>query len=301
MADETRYALVHAYSIREHNNGMEEIENSINFVAELSYIESEELETDIRQVNSAASSLHIVRAVVANRDDLLEEFVNIGNTYLKAQGSYTISFDRGMAEISRKLLNLCASFRSYLEHQETHLKTELGRDSEGWINWRSFIGEVERKNRSYELIYGLRNYIQHVDMPPLAIELFADSPGEVSISVKLKKDKLLARGAQWSAQMRRYINSFDEGISLWRTLDEWNEAFQQIQIRGTELRIRPAGLSAKRILTLRERFGVPTGGQIGIALSPVGPIDGEMKLSLRWIDELAAEDLDELLTETSFC
>lgn len=208
------WRLFHAYSKREPDQTSEPPVNVFNAIALLSATERSELDEASRMVRAAHSSLHIARAVMNNRDELLELIVEIGASFLDDPQVFNDGLDEPITELSCKLLNLCASFRSYLEHQETHLKKQLGRSSPDWIAWRSFITQIECDNRYYSLIYGLRNYIQHVDMPPLHLDLHSDSAEEVTLSVDLVAESLVIPTAQWSPVMRHFIKSHGARISL---------------------------------------------------------------------------------------
>lgn len=232
---------------------------------------------------------------MANRDELLELMVEIGAAFLRDPQAFNDGLDEPMAKLSCKLLNLCASFRSYLEHQETHLKKKLGRSSPDWIAWRSFLTEVEGENRYYALVYGLRNYIQHVDMPPLHLSLHSDNAEEVTLSVDLVTESLLVPTAQWSAEIRDFIKSHGTRISLWNALKGWDEAFRQILDRSIEFRIRPARSAAELILSLRNRYDVPDYGMIGIGPEPALKDDGGITINVSWIEERASAGLFELL------
>ncbi|MBY3251767.1 hypothetical protein [Rhizobium laguerreae] len=230
-----------------------------------------------------------------NRDELLELIVEIAASFLHDPQAFNDGLGEPIAELSCKLLNLCASFRSYLEHQETHLKKQLGRNSPDWIDWRTFITQIECENRYYSLIYGLRNYIQHVDMPPLHIDLHSDRTEEVTLSVDLVPESLLIPTAQWSPEMRHFIKSHGARISLWEALKGWDAAFRLILEKTTDFRIRPAKSAAEFIVGVRNRYNVPEYGMIGVAPEPAPRDDGSITINISWIEERASVNLLELL------
>lgn len=267
-------------------------------MAILSSAEKDEIEAASKTVRTAHSSLHIARAVIANLDDLLDFIVEIGTIFLHDPRSFSNGFSDPLAELSRKTLNLCASFRSYLEHQETYLKQQGGRNSADWVAWRGFLTQIEYDNKYYALIYGLRNYIQHVDMPPLHLNLHSDTPDEVTLSVDLVAKKLLIPTAQWPLEMREFISSHGDHISLWEALRHWEQAFLLIMEKCNDFRIRPARLAAECILNLRAKYNVPDYGTVGIALEPAPKGDGNITIEINWIEERAAAAIIELLSKT---
>lgn len=289
------WRLFHAYSKREPDQTSEPPINVFNAIALLSEAERSEIDDASRAVRRAHSSLHIATAVVTNRDDLLDIIVNIGASFLDNPKLFNHGLNDPIAAISCKVLNLCASFRSYLEHQETHLKKQLGRSSGEWLAWRSFISKIENENQYYSLVYGLRNYIQHVDMPPLHFNLHSENPEEVSLSVDLVAEDLLIPTAQWSKEMRDFIKSHGARISLWEALKGWDAAFHQILEKSTEFRVRPARSAAELILGLRRRYDVPDYGMIGVAPELAPKDDGSITISINWIEERASASLIELL------
>ncbi|TCA01216.1 MULTISPECIES: hypothetical protein [Rhizobium] len=291
----SNWRLFHAYSRHEPNQTSEPPVNVFNAMALLSSTERNEIDEASKIVRAAHSSLHIARAVITNRDDLLDLIVKIGATFLDDPQAFSDGLNEPLAELSCKILNLCASFRSYLEHQETHLKKQIGRSSPAWIAWRSFLTQIERDNKYYALIYGLRNYIQHVDMPPLHLSLHSGRAEEVTLSVDLMAESLLIPTAQWSSEMRDFINSYGARISLWEALKGWDQAFRLILEKGTEFRIRPARSAAEFILNVRCRYNVPDYGMLGIALEPAPKDDGSITINISWVEERAAAALVELL------
>lgn len=288
------WRLFHVYSAQEAEPSTEQRTNVFNAIAVLSSAEKDEIVSASRTVYRAHAALHIARAVTANLDDVLDVIVEFGEAYLRDANVYNDGFDDLLAELSRKLLNLCASFRSYLEHQETNLK-RLGRSSPDWIAWRTFLSQIERDNKYYALIYGLRNYIQHVDMPPLHLNLHSENREEVTLSVDLVTGSLLIPTAQWSADMREFISTSGKFISLWEALKGWEAAFKQILHKNTDFRIQPARLPAEFILALRAKYGVPDYGMVGIAAEPVPEANGEISIAITWIEESIAASVIERL------
>lgn len=291
------WRILHAYSKFSQEHDVEESENVFNAMAVLSSAEKDEIDAASKAVRTAHSALHVAGAVTTNRDDLLELMIDIGATYLRDPQAFNDGFDEPLAKISCKLLNLCASFRSYLEHQETYIKQGTGRSSADWIAWRSFLMQIEQDNKYYALVYGLRNYIQHVDMPPVHLSLHSENLEEVDISVDLVSEQLLTPTAKWPAEMREFIGSLGDHISLWEALKSWDEAFQLILKKGIDLRIRPARVAAEFILNVRAKYSVPDYGMLGIAREPAPTEDGRITMNIEWIEERAAAAIIELVNK----
>lgn len=283
--NDVEWGLAHAYSQNNPEDQTEEPSNIFQLVADLSETERDGIKTDLSEVQKACAALHIGRAVTSNRNKFLEFLVKTGMRFLNDPKAFNDGFDATQFEMSRRLMNLCASFRAYLEHQETYFKRELGRKSPEFASWASLLKAVEQDNSSYALLYGLRNYIQHVDMPPLAMSVSSTDRESVSLSLDLMRKDLLTPTAQWSDEMRKYLSSCGEKISVWEVLEGWDEAFRAIQRKNVEFRIFPARPAAMRILNIRQQLNIPPFGMIGMMPIPTKKADGGISLSIEWIEE----------------
>lgn len=288
------WGLVHAYSKFDPKTSIDELSSVFNVAAQIDELRREEIILDTSAIQEACSALHVGQAVLSNRDEFLEFIFGIGLRFLNDPKSFNDGFDQDILEISRRLLNLCASFRSYLEHQETFLKRENGRNSVDYQSWRDFLATIENSNKSYALIYGLRNYIQHVDMPPLAISVHSDDRESVTLSLELIRTDLLNPSAQWSSNMRSYLRSVDGNISLYEALEGWDRAFRSILRRNQNLRVLPARGAAERILSLRESYGLPGYGMVGITPMLARPPSDSLTLTITWIEEQKARTVLEI-------
>lgn len=93
--------------------------------------------------------------------------------YVSAQSSHADRFDKspvtfdahGIAfDLSTKLATWLLGFRLYLDHQETALKRNHGRDSLRVVRFKEQTARLFDNEPAYRLAYGLRNYT-HVAMP----------------------------------------------------------------------------------------------------------------------------------------
>ena len=289
IKNDTSWSLVHICQATK--AGTESLTN-IDIRQRLSTVEKEAIFSDQATIRNAISSLHIGSAVMNNRNFLIESLINLGSSFL--HGDYdqeNFSFSHAF-DISHKLLNLLASFRAYIEHQRTHFIREHGRSSNTTKGWTDFIASISASNPQYSLFLGLRNFIQHVDMPPLGFKMHSSDPDSISLNVYLIKQKLLDPNAQWSPEQRAFIAASDGQISLWNLLEAWDHEFRRILRENERIRVLPARDAAINLLSIRQRYSIPDSGRIALAPIDETNISKEsFSISLQWIEEKEAGEL----------
>ena len=185
MNDKGTWVLAHMYNNDE--------SSGLNLVA-LQPLTDERL-LEIReakgQVLSFYSSQNVVRSVYANRDDVLDSIVTMATHHSDNSGAAQDVMEHASFDISRKFANMCSLFRSFLDHYDRYFVHAHGKDSLHYKDWKQTLSEEYDSQDSYKLVYMMRNFIQHYDMPPLSISIH-DSMAEehFSTSVKLIESEL---------------------------------------------------------------------------------------------------------------
>lgn len=123
--------------------------------------------------------------IVANALKAYEDTIA---AYSRDEITYNELF-RGVVE---KLLNFEATFRSVLDHWETHIKrTYGGKESNEAKAFKQATGKEYDEHFSYRFIYELRNYTLHCDVPISRASAKLHPNGTKTVEVIIKRDKLL--------------------------------------------------------------------------------------------------------------
>lgn len=224
--------------------------------------EYQRLEEARRAVNRFIGARHVVQAVYENKVDLIKAVVELAATLLEDEAPSELAMKVGSDDISRRLANMCSLFRSFIDHFEGFFKRKFGRRSPEFREWRNLV-EIESCSLGYKIIFYMRNYIQHFDMPPLRMRV-RNSVEEEGISLEiriiceeLKNDREFARRVELSTLDTR-------GLSLFKVLDEWNDCFQRIERQTLSMRAVDAVSAARIISDLRNNLDIDQSGRISM-------------------------------------
>lgn len=138
------------------------------------------------------------------------------------------------AEVNRRILNLLASVRSYLDHSETKLKRRYGEDSEPLRRFKSECSFAYDNFFSYRFLYELRNYVQHCGMPVGHISMssrlldLAAKTVETIVSISFDRDSLLENHRKWKPALRQELSEHPVHIPIAPLLDELVNCLRQI-------------------------------------------------------------------------
>lgn len=283
--------LVHAYSeVRTKESEDEDVTSIVG--AHLNPDELKQIQYDIRVIRESSASIHITKSVIQNRNELLKSIIGLADLHFSGRIQEPGMFSSVAFELSLKTLNLLASFRSFLEHQDTYFKHIYGRKSAELSDYKSFVKSLADNNGLYNLFYGLRNFAQHVDMPPLGFSVSANRPEAVSVDVYLIRDQLLMPTAQWSDEMKYFIRNLDKHISIWPIIEQWDYVFWNIARKVEFYRVIPAVESATRVCAIRKQKKIDGTGMIGLWDKPQNrDEDCSLSINIMWIDEIAAEEI----------
>ena len=109
----------------------------------------------------------IFRMVVSNYDDYIKlvgglssEDINLGDWN---------HVDYVQFNFSRHILNFLFAMRSFLDHSEVKIKRLHGEESQIWKEFRESCSQAYDSSFSYRFMYRLRNYLQHIGMPPCTL------------------------------------------------------------------------------------------------------------------------------------
>ncbi|MBN6519311.1 hypothetical protein JZM35_01580 [Acinetobacter pittii] len=126
--------------------------------------------------------------------------------------------------INKWMLNILSSFKAMIEHLETRIKRNFGKDSIECKKLKDILSREYDQEFSYAFSYKLRNYIQHCGMPKFTFNINQDMSGprnmELSLEIDLDRDDLLASFDAWTTVKSRLMSIEDKNISLLTILND---------------------------------------------------------------------------------
>ncbi len=213
---------------------------------------------DNRVVGNYRDSVNLVQSVWLNVGDFTKSVVTYGKEFLDSKSLSPEQLDDIALNFSRQLLNILSMFRSLLDHSDTALSRDFGKDSEQLKVWEEAKREHYDSSFEYRFFYRLRNYAQHVRMPSLGLSFSATaSSPAVSFRVDFSRDALLEEKASWSKQLAADLTSLPEKIPVFQCLDNWSRAFWSISKVLLDIQRSAAMESAERIVSYRRQFDLP--------------------------------------------
>jgi len=229
-------------------------------------------------------------SVQHNMEDLLRAIVEFGRRYLDAGHMTSENMNASSISFARLILNLTSMFRSFLDHGNAAITRRYGAKSTELAEWKSKQSEQFDKSRAYRFMSQLRNYCQHVGMPPLnfSISQSLDKEG-ASIEMNFPRDELLSTYGNWQHHVKSDLKNGPEHLPLLTYLQDWSICFHSLADWIITLRRNAAYESAEMILNVRKKYGIDSEGVIAIAKEPEA---GEMlSLSLQNFPEDKALDI----------
>lgn len=262
---------------------------SINFICLLGAEDSQQIIEDSQSVHRAFASMAVSRSVIANRNELLKSVVDIASRYFEGGRNQKEILSDAHFDISRQFSNMCSMFRSFIDHSDRYMLYRFGKESVEFEVWKNILKEEYDKNLSYKLMYYMRNYIQHYDMPPISINISQSKSKEgltLNIIFKLAnlfEDNFIRR------KLSGYVGT-KKTIPLINLIKDWENCFFKLERYIENSRRRDSLENARRISTIRDKFEIPDGGSIGVCLLPKNKNKSSvLKLSISWVDEDKAD------------
>jgi hypothetical protein len=208
-------------------------------------------------------------SVQMNMEDLLRSFFEIGSDYLKVGGMTNASMKMSSLSFSRLTLNLMSMFRSFLDHGDAALTRRYGADSAELLAWKAKQSEVYDLSRAYRFMSNLRNYCQHVGVPPLRFSIGSSVEKEgASIGLKFMRDELLSSYSRWQRIVKNDLVTGPEELHLLTYLQDWSVCFQRLASWLLDFRRTAVKQSAVEVLSIRSKYGISENGNIAIAKEP---------------------------------
>lgn len=280
-----------AFIVGEKKDGEAESKTSINAIKPICY---DAFTSDRMAVFEYHNSLNLIKSVHLNIQEFLQSVVDYAADFLESKDMNEEKFDFISLNFSRQLLNILSMFKSLLDHTEFYLSREFGKDSDQYLKWKSIQSEQYDNFFEYRLFYKLRNYCQHIGMPPIQIN-FTDSAGQEGIFFRLdlQRDLLLEERSVWNRQLLHDLEFAPSKIPVVDLLNNWSECFRNISKTLLNIKREAAEGAAKRILSHRKENDLPADvGQLCAVFLPTSEGKPEkLNLILNWLPEKKANEL----------
>lgn len=157
------------------------------------------------------------------------------------------------------VVNWLASFRLYLDHEETRIARQYGKPSDDLVRFKKATADVYDASFAYRIISRFRNYVLHCGLPISTVSMrTVDSPtSRQEIAFTIDRDMLLA-GFDWG-RADADLRAQPKNIDVFALIDE---AMHGLRVIAHEV---------LRIDTDRALGGL---SDIREALDRLGPVDG---------------------------
>lgn len=270
----------------------ERLITKIDIVEKVSPEVAMELRQAISELNFFTSGETLYYCYQANMQDLLESVVGFAKGYLERSSIDNVPFDSVSLNFSRLTLNLLGMFKSFLDHGAAALTRRYGKDSEQAVSWGRAQSAEYECSTAYRFFYNLRNYAQHVGMPPLHFSLEDQAEVEgVRIILEFDRDELLATYSKWSRDAKIDLQSGPEKLPLLPFLDEWSICFHRLVKYIQILRSDEVMHFAQKILNIRADFGLGDHGVLVMMPEPKETVEGRFNFGFRPVPEAKAREI----------
>lgn len=242
------------YSIARLTEGQPHIASQLNELEHLTEEQYDKIITAKSNINDYAQSSNLIDAVHQNLNEFIESFFFTAKNFLETKSLNEDEMDFMAFDFSRLLLNVLAMFRSFLDHTDAAISRKFGKDSTEFLSWKAKQSEIFDKSFAYRFFYKLRNYTQHVGMPPMHIALKATSENEgIEFNLTFLRDELLKEDL-WSKQIKEDLIQQPEKFLVFNIVNDWSEAFIELSTYLLEFKKKLAYQSAAEILKYREIY-----------------------------------------------
>lgn len=235
------------------------------------------------------ASANLIYSVRLNVEEFLKSVVATAKDYYDTKGMSEEKSDAIALNYARLFLNILTMFRSFLDHTETSLARKYGHESPQKKGWKQKVSRVYDSSFHYRLMYGLRNYAQHVGMPPLHISVGQDREDEVRLRIELSRDELLKERDVWNGKLRADLSSAPAVIPVIDLLNSWHASVENIGQYLLSLKWENARAASSYLASYRERHHVQATALLcAVWIAKENPDPNRLKLTLQWFPESKA-------------
>lgn len=147
MSDEHRYSLAGQSFIASHHSSVKEIRS-------LGAEEVTQVDNASEQVGDLAINCSLYRICDANYKELIAHYEKVGNEYRDTHNMEDPIGGDILTELNRLLMNYLSSFRTMIDHYETHYK-RLDRQGSHWLkSFKSYTATIYESSFTYRFFLG---------------------------------------------------------------------------------------------------------------------------------------------------
>lgn len=272
----------------------ERLITKINIVEKVSPEVALELRKAIGELNFFTSGETLYYCYQANMQDLLESVLDFAKGYLDRSSIDNVPLESVSLTFSRLTLNLLGMFKSFLDHGSAALTRRYGTDSVQAALWVQAQRAEYDRSAAYRFFNNLRNYAQHVGMPPLHFSLEDQASTEdVRVTLEFHRDELLDTYSKWSRHAKIDLETGPEKLSLLQYLDEWSFCFHRLVKHIQTVRSDEIMHFARKILDIRSDFSLGDDGVLVMMPEPKEIVDGRFDFGFRPVPEAKAKKIVE--------
>lgn len=136
-------------------------------------------------------------------------------------------FSHQFIDINRIVLNLLSSIRTYLDHNETNLKRNFGKESIEFKMFKKLTSECFNNYFSYRFLSKLRNYSQHCGLPTGSMSIVNNVKGN-TLRLSFVRDELLESFESWGSIVKPDLQKQSKEFDIIPLLQEKVELLKNI-------------------------------------------------------------------------
>ncbi len=140
------------------------------------------------------------------------------------KGSIDTAIDY-LAESTQKVTNLLSSATSFLSSTQVKLRKDYGEEANQYTEWNNLRNSLHGDNFSYRLLYELRNYSQHYNIPIAGVDIhlsgiMTETP-IAGTTLYINTIELLNSGWDWNRALKSEISALGKKENLMPLIDDY--------------------------------------------------------------------------------
>ena len=180
-------------------------------VLKMSKLEFDKYSDQINSLSKLSRDENLFRMVELNYQDIQNLIDKTLKQIAEKKADQSI-FDYLFLDINRLILNFLSSIRTYLDHTETRLKKQYGKDSSEFKIFKEKTSYAYDNNFSYRFLYKLRNFAQHCGLPASAFNITSSDEGNF-LKLSLVRNDLIKNYDGWG-KLKTELANQDEQFDI---------------------------------------------------------------------------------------
>lgn len=188
-----------------------------------------ELREDCNLLTDYYRTKQLVEAVIFNINEYHESVSRSIKLHAKSKAVGDDKLSNEIRRIPYHILNILGTFRAFLDHTNYSLSKKYGDKSSEIKQWEEMQSRLYDTVFAYRFIYKLRNYCQHVGMPPLQIKTYKSAENRSQkYHLLLDRDSLLEERSVWNKTLITDLKERPEDIRLSEIVELWTLSFRDL-------------------------------------------------------------------------